>query len=142
MKKVTYKWEFYPEEFTSPGAAFKEDPEYARRVNYGISIGDPWAWFGATVTASRGLGLEGKASLGGCSLYNGKKDFLRCWGTDLKAEALADLLNKEKAEWDALNLPLVCKECGSKVEKERRHGLCWDCWCKAVGIDPRKEVVR
>lgn len=69
-----------------------EDAAYAARIRRAMENGDPWAWFTARATLSiEGIPFIGTVYVGGYALYDGKADFMRCHGEDLKAEAFEDL---------------------------------------------------
>jgi len=61
-----------------------ENSEYVSRIEKALAEGDEWAWCSVECRAEWN-GFTGSAYLGGCSLYDGEKDFIRCNGKDMKA---------------------------------------------------------
>jgi hypothetical protein len=90
---VTYEIECYPEEIEIEGNASAVDPETDKEtydwIHKELDRGNQWAWAWVKVLARCG-DFEGSAAIGGCS-FESEKDFDRCYGEDMRREALADL---------------------------------------------------
>lgn len=92
--EVTYTIEAFPEEIEIEGNASAVDPETDKEtcdwIRSQLDRGNVWAWAWVKVTARYGE-FEGSAGIGCCS-FESESDFERCYGDDLRREALADLI--------------------------------------------------